>query len=506
MNSFGYGGTNAHAIIEAHDYPSIADSNLSNGTHLQHHINGFSNGDGKDHLTGATRLVVLSANSEKSLSNVISDLKQWLASDQGSRVSFDDLAYTLTFRRSKLPWRCAVVASSQKELASALEDPKLRQFRAAKEVGVAFVFTGQGAQWFAMGRELLINSTVFRSSITSCNDSLKGLGSNFDLAEELSRSQETSQLSDSKYSQPVTTAVQVALVDLLNNYGIKSKTVCGHSSGEIAAAYAAGALDRDASMRVAYHRGICSSMAKIINEEQGAMLAVGEGEQAITSRIQKLAHGRVTVACINSPNSTTVSGDLAAIQELKAALDAASIFNRQLKVDSAYHSHHMEAVAHMYLSSLNGLSHGKPRKDIAFYSSVTGTRKLSEFGPSYWVSNLVSQVKFSAASQLIAEHLSLEPGVNLLMEVGPHSALAGPLRQSLLSISDGSFKYTYIPSLIRNQSAVTTMLSSLGKAFEIGAPVQLPVVMNDLGKSDGAYKVLHGLPTYPWDHGASYWH
>lgn len=506
VNSFGYGGTNAHAIIEAHDCTPIAGYDLPKKNHHERRFNGSVNEDGEEHVTGATRLVVLSANSEKSLSNVITNLRQWLGSDQGSRVSFDDLAYTLNVRRSKLPWRCGVVASNLKEMASALEDPRLRQVRAAKEVGVAFVFTGQGAQWFAMGRELLTSSSVFKSSILSCNDSLRGLGCNWDLVEELSRSQEASRLSNSRYSQPATTAVQIALFDLFDSYGIRPDTVCGHSSGEIAAAYAAGALGRDAAIQVAYHRGIFSSMAKSLNAEQGAMLAVGEGEEAVTSRIQKLANGKVTVACVNSPESTTISGDLKAITELKAALDTASIFNRQLKVDSAYHSYHMEAVAQSYLSSLDGLSHDNPRKDVAFYSSVTGIRKLSEFGPSYWVSNLVSKVKFSAASQLVAEHLALTSRANLLVEVGPHSALAGPLRQSLSSISGGSFEYTYIPSLVRNQSAVTTILHSLGKAFETGVPVQLLPVMNDLGKSERPYKVLQGLPTYPWDHTSSYWH
>ncbi|ROW09729.1 hypothetical protein VMCG_02438 [Cytospora schulzeri] len=506
VNSFGYGGTNAHAILEAHDCLPNSNSNIANGNEHQRHIEGFVNGDEKYQDSGVTRLVALSANSEKSLDNVVSSLRQWLKSDQGSRTPFNDLAYTLNVRRSKLPWRCGVLAKNIEELESALKDPGLRPVRAAKELGVAFFFTGQGAQWYAMGRELLKTSQVFASSIASCKDSLKSLGCDWDLVEELCRNQETSQLSDSRFSQPATTAVQVALVDLIENFGIRPDTVCGHSSGEVAAAYAAGVLGRDAAMQVAYHRGICSSMAKSLNTEQGAMMAVGEGEEAVTSRIQQIANGKLTVACVNSPESTTISGDQAAINELKAALDTESIFNRQLKVDSAYHSHHMEAVAQLYLSSLDGLSHDDPRTDVAFYSSVTGTRKLSEFGPSYWVSNLVSQVKFSTASQLVAKHLAATPGANLLIEVGPHSALAGPLRQTLSSISGGSFEYTYTPSLVRNQSAVTTILSLLGKAFEIGVPVQLQAVMNDMSTSERPYQVLHGLPTYPWDHTSSYWH
>ena len=506
MNSFGYGGTNAHTILEAYDRAPITDSRLTNGNGHKHHANGIANGDGRDHDTETTRLVVLSANSETSLGNVISNLQQWLTSDQGHYTPFTDLAYTLNVRRSKLLWRCSVLASNMQELARGLGDPKLRRVKAAKEVGIAFIFTGQGAQWFAMGRELLTTSQVFAGSVALSNQILKGLGCDWDLAEELFRNQETSRLGESRISQPSTTAVQIALVDLLESFGVRPETVCGHSSGEIAAAYAAGALSKEAAMQAAYHRGVCSSMAKGLNATRAAMLAVGEGEEAIAARIRGIASGKVTVACVNSPESTTISGDLAAIEEVKAALDTAFVFNRRLKVDSAYHSHHMAVVAQSYLSSLNDMTHGMPRKDIAFYSSVTGTRKLSEFGPSYWVSNLVSQVKFSAASQLVAEHLAASPGASVLIEVGPHSALSGPLRQSLSKVSGGSFKYTYIPSLVRNESAVDTILALVGKAFEAGCLVQLDAVMNDMGRNASSYQVLHSLPTYPWDHTSTYWH
>jgi len=446
-----------------------------------------------------------------SLGNMISKLQQWLASDQGHCTSFTDLAYTLNVRRSKLPWRCSVVASNSQELERALGDSKLRPVKSAKGVGMAFIFTGQGAQWFAMGRELLTTSRVFASSVALCNQVMKGLGCDWDLVEELSRDKETTRLGDSRFSQPCTTVIQIALVDLLESYGIRPETVCGHSSGEIAAAYAAGALSKEAAMQASYNRGIWSSVAKGLNATSGTMLAVGEGEEAIKERTQGIASGKgkVTVACVNSPESTTISGDLAAIEALQAILDTASVFNRRLQVDSAYHSHHMEVVAQSYLLSLDNMAHGMARKDVAFYSSVTGTRKLSDFGPSYWVSNLVSQVKFSAASRLVAEHLSAAGSAanNVLVEIGPHSALAGPLRQSLsdFKVSGGSFKYTYIPCLVRNESAVSTILALVGKAFEAGHPFQLDAVMHRDASSSYHYQVVNNLPTYAWDH-STYWH
>ncbi|RYP80178.1 hypothetical protein DL769_002591 [Monosporascus sp. CRB-8-3] len=525
VNSFGYGGTNAHAIIEAYDPEPLPAHGHVNGNGQQvndsgHKANGNAHQlNGRDHDSdhGAeAKLIVLSANSESSLTRLVSNLRQWLASDQSQSVSFADLAYTLNIRRSKLPWRCSVVSSNLQELGEALGDAKLRMVKSARDVALAFVFTGQGAQWFAMGRELLtgFESQVFASSIALSNQTIKDLGCEWDLVEELSRDEQSSRLGEARFAQPITTAVQIALVDLLaTTYGIRPQAVCGHSSGEIAAAYAAGALTKAAAMRVAYMRGICSAKAKALNATPGGMLAVGEGEDAINKRIKQLGggNGKATVACVNSPESTTVSGDVAALLELQAALGAASVFNRRLKVDSAYHSHRMEVIAPEYLSSLEGLTHGTPREDVTFYSSVTGARKRSGFGPPYWVSNLVSQVKFSGASQLVAQHLSdAHPtAANLLIEVGPHAALSGPLRQSLSEsnfklTSGAAFNYNYVPCLVRNASAVDTVLALVGKVFESGSPVQLDSPQST-GTSNSRPRVVGDLPPYPWDHSNTYW-
>ena len=517
VNSFGYGGTNAHAIIEAFE-PAPLTNGYVNGNGLVNgngHVNGTKLFNGT-HQSLNEQLVVLSANSELSLTKMIAGLRQWAKSDSTQSTSFDDLVYTLNVRRSKLPWRCSVVASDFQELATALSGAKLKPVKAARDVALAFVFTGQGAQWYAMGRELLESSRAFAASVAACNEDMQALGCAWDLVEELSRDNETSRLGQAAFSQPSCTAVQIALVDLLGTFGIRPAAVCGHSSGEIAAAYAAGALTRQAAMEVAYMRGICSSEAKSLNATQGAMLAVGEGEEAINQKIKQLdsSNGRVTVACVNSPESTTISGDLAAIQKLQSVLDAASVFNRRLAVDSAYHSHHMEVVAQSYLSSLEEMPHSKPREDVAFYSSVTASRKKSGFGPAYWVSNLVSQVKFSAAAQLVAQHFEATSAtVNAVMvEVGPHSALSGPLRQSLsdFKLASGAvFKYNYVPCLIRKESAIAMVLALAGKVFEAGHPVELEAVR--IGEEEhkshpSRRRVVENLPTYPWDHSSTYWH
>jgi NADPH:quinone reductase-like Zn-dependent oxidoreductase/NAD(P)-dependent dehydrogenase (short-subunit alcohol dehydrogenase family)/ubiquinone/menaquinone biosynthesis C-methylase UbiE/acyl carrier protein len=159
------------------------------------------------------------------------------------------------------------------------------------------------------------------------------------------------------------------------------------------------------------------------------------------------------------------------------------------------------------------MPHGIPTKGVAFFSSVTGSRKETDFGPSYWVSNLVSQVKFSAATEVAAEYLStLGSTANTIVEVGPHSALSGPLRQSLSKVksrSSASFKYNYYPCLVRNQNAVSTTLTLGGKLFELGSPVNLDAIMESTSayqKDNHKPQVVDTLPSYPWDHRVSYWH
>lgn len=326
----------------------------------------------------------------------------------------------------------------------------------------------------------------------------------------------SSRISISDFGQPASTAVQLALVDLLASWNIVPTVVVGHSSGEIAAAYAAGALNHEASMTVSYHRGSLSKLSKQLSGVKGKMLAVGLGEADASEHLVKVKEegGRLCIACVNSPTSTTISGDALAIDRMSELLDEHGIFNRALKVDTAYHSHHMQVVADEYMTRLNGLDSkvSLPSEHVQFVSSLTGDHKTSGFNSSYWVENLVSPVRFNEALQLACRTLatgatSSKPQFPII-EIGPHSALGGPVKQivtSLEGVNQPNADFPYFASMVRGKDATRTALETGGKLFDLGYPVSLENVNGDNCSRDNKLKVVHDLPPYPWDHREKYW-
>ena len=213
--------------------------------------------------------------------------------------------------------------------------------------------------------------------------------------------------------------------------------VIGHSSGEIAAAYCAGALTQDSALSIAYHRGAVAQKLETLKD--GAMLAVGLSEEALKPLVANLTQGTVKVACVNSFTSTTVSGDRLAVLELLAILQERSIFARPLSVKVAYHSHHSGDVTNEYQKAL-GEIRANDESPVLFYSSVTGQEiNLLHLNADYWVSNLINSVKFldSVQSLLLSTDRVSTGGqdsalsVDALVEIGPHSALQGPIGEIL---------------------------------------------------------------------------
>ncbi|KAI1293103.1 beta-ketoacyl synthase domain-containing protein [Xylaria venustula] len=519
VNSFGYGGTNSHVILESlssflqnSNWPIRKGYSIPRSpSEFRTKVNGITssqldctNGiNGELNQNPPWRLFVLSANTETSLRTFANKLSTWTSKRNPADIRLADISYTLLTRRSVLPWRHTIVTSNLPDLSGKL--CSVRATKALPYTRLAFIFTGQGAQWIGMGKELM-QYPAFKHSISNSRRILLEMGCDWNLENEMFTDIQSSRLNEAEVSQPATTALQIALVDLLSSLQIRPACVIGHSSGEIAAAYAAGALTHKSAVEAAYRRGVYSGAAKCRNPREGSMLAVGLSEDGVQPYIEQIKRGKLCVACVNSPQSTTISGDLEALEELKQILDAESIFARRLRVDTAYHSHHMEVVADDYLASLGDIQTGNTESDISFCSTVTGYSKRDEFTGDYWVRNLVSKVQFVSGLHLATKELAdslPDGGVQFtLLEIGPTGALAGPTKQTLTGIG---FKHTYLSALSRKMDACKSFLSMVGQLLELGHALNLKSVANLTPQSNcHRPQALSNLPGYAFDE-SSHW-
>jgi len=453
-------------------------------------------------------LFVLSASSEQSLLETAAKLRRWAFSRIDLPAYEHALAYTLANRRSMMQWRYSTVTAHHSELMDALGQNSLQPIKVAEELQVAFIFTGQGAQWYAMGRELMSFESPFSASIQKSDMILRDFGTSWSLQSELLENRATSRMDESQIAQPASTALQIALVDLLASINISPRMVLGHSSGEIGAAYAAGIVSHEQALRLSYCRSQIASICKKNISSRGAMLAVGLGEREVLPFLTNLSNGLVEVACANSPSSTTLSGDEPAIVEIEKVLNGRQIFCRRLNLDIAYHSQHMRQVADQYRCLLGNVKVQVPRDDIKFLSSVTAKQKVGNFDTAYWIENLVSKVRFRDAlgeycrNQAMLARTTSQP-TNVFVEIGPHSSLSGPIRQTLTYASD-DLKYRYLPTLERNRNALRSILMLGGKMWEMGHQVNIGAA-NSLTGINGKRRVLQDLPNYSWDHSRAYW-
>lgn len=368
-----------------------------------------------------------------------------------------------------------------------------------------------------MGQALIANSSCFRESLERCDEMLKAIPDppTWSLVQQMTCSTETSHIDEAQYTQPICTAVQIALVDMLAAAGIRPHVAVGHSSGEIAAAYAAGILTIRDAMGIAYYRGAVAHLVRGTNNEKGGMVAVAMSlDQSENFCSQHRFAGRLVVAASNGPSIVTLSGDLDAIHEAKETCDSQGVFAKVLKVDVAYHSHHMIRCEKAYRQYLEGLEIqlcNSTAHRCIWYSSVyqntdSGYKTPESLRGSYWVDNMVRPVLFS---QALGQATSEGHVFAMAVEIGPHPTLRRPTILSLKSeakVSEANFAEAYSGTLHRDQHDIRSMSRAIGSIWKnVGSyPIDFFGWRRAFGKTDPP-RMLQNLPSYPWHHSQQFW-
>ncbi|MDX1930748.1 MAG: type I polyketide synthase [Pirellulaceae bacterium] len=461
INGFGYGGANAHIIVEESPVghkQSVAPENprqfFKEATPATKQTPVLPKGSPFE----LPVILPLSARSQPALSELARDWANWFESF-GSELHIAEAAAFAAHRRSHLECRKTVCGTTREELIEklrSLEMPRSRT-RAGEALKIAFVCAGQGPQWWAMGRNLLSYCPAFREVIDSCGREFARYGK-WSLIEELSRSEDSSRMQQTHIAQPSLFAIQVGLAAVWKSWGIEPAVVVGHSVGEIAAAYISGALTFGDACAVAFHRGRTMDLAS----SRGAMLAVGLSAAEIRPMLANI-QDEVAIAAINGPSSITLSGAVSAIEQLFQQLTAANVFCRRLKVEYAFHSSHMDPVCDELLRSLSSI---RPKKNhTELISTVTG--KLIDgaaLDAEYWWQNVRHSVLFADAMQGLAER-----DCDVALELGPHPVLAFSIAECFQAHGK---QIQSLPSLHRELNDLQCLANSLGELYSLGADVR----------------------------------
>ncbi|ATZ48196.1 Bcpks3 [Botrytis cinerea B05.10] len=507
INSFGFGGTNAHAILESYSAAlDTTESQLSLG---------------KEEMTQINTIVplLLSASSEHSLVELTKKYLDHLKTHPFQNLQ--DICWTALSCRSLLPVRASFVGeSSDSMIAQIKQRLDLLSIDSSATLGVASIgdchnkilgiFTGQGAQWATMGSGLIRSSPIFRQSIKNLDHVLQSLpdGPEWLLSDEILRVPAETRLNDAQISQPACTAIQIGLVDLLRAMGIKMDVVIGHNSGEIAAAYQSGCLSARDGIIIAYYRGLFARLACGADGCAGLMMAVGIGHaKASNFCSRKQFRGRLFVAASNAPQSSTLSGDCAAVEDAFKTLKEEGVFARILKVDTAYHSPHMNPCAEPYLNAIRkqDIVYTPCMSSCVWISTVHGFEMDISSDPvndEYWLENLLNPVLFADALQIACADYGPFKAV---LEIGPHAALKGPTVQTLKEYSSGKTT-PYFGLLSREENDLITFVNAIGSLWT-AMPSAVPGFSVELATGTTRKpKLLGNLPNYSWDHRQTFWH
>ena len=470
VNSFGFGGTNSHIVLEA--FPAEDRDKAGGGGEVA---------DGEK----AARPILLpvSGRGDDALRDTVVRWRRFL---RASATNVTDIAAAAGARREHHDNRLAFIGADKDalvhEMTEWLAGGEGDNAIAGKPVGEAhapvFVFTGQGAQWWAMGQHLLKREPVFRGALEEIDSHLKPLAG-WSLIEEMTRDEDASQINRTNIAQPAIFGLQVALAKLWKSWGIEPAKVVGHSVGEVAAAYVAGAYTMEDAVTIIYHR----SRLQDQTGGNGRMVAVGISQAEAKKAIAGM-EDKVQIAVVNSPGLLTLAGDTEPLEEVVAKLEEAGKFVRWLRIDYAFHTHQMEPIKEELLETLKGI---KPQATtIPYISTVTGgVLAGTELDGDYWWKNVRESVLFAPAIAGL-----IRSGEDTFVELGPHPALQNPIMECL---SDQKRKGFYFSSLRRKTDESVEMISNLARMHNHGFEIDWRNLAQGCG--DGVR-----LPTYAWQH------
>jgi amino acid adenylation domain-containing protein len=458
VNALGPGGTNAHLVLKQYHSPKAENNDIQ-----------IKN----DHF-----IFPVSAKGTSALKEMVVAFRQHILEN---KARFEEILSNAIYRKSFFPQRLAVFATSPDDLVQKLEafekETPLKGIHhdtiLTATPKLVFVYTGVGAEWWKMGREMMETEPVFYNAVHDCDIEFKAIAG-WSVYEELMQPQERSRLHEPHIAQPACLFIQVALTKLLGYYGISPDAVVGHSLGETAAAHAAGALSLRDAIWVNYHR------VTVLLERPcpGSMLAAALSEQEATALIQR--YHDVSIAAINSPKLITLSGGSASIKEVMEKIKSNGGNCRLLDVTTGFHSPVVDVVKDKVLTNLADIK-GRVAT-INLYSTVTGTKIVGdEMDNLHWWKNGREPILFAKAIESI-----VQDGYATFIEIGPQPIMKSPMQQCV----QNSKNFHFLETLNKSGGEKVSFYNNIAKLFTLGYPIKW-----DRWIEKTAYRPL---PAYPW--------
>ncbi|HET7695304.1 MAG TPA: SDR family NAD(P)-dependent oxidoreductase [Vicinamibacterales bacterium] len=471
LSSFGFSGTNAHIVIEG------ASASAPSGRA------GDAAAPDSDAAERPRHILTLSARTEAALDALAARYATFL---ETTKEPLADVCYTANAGRAHFAHRLAVAGADAPDVRrKLLADSETIRGKVSGVVAppVAFLFTGQGSQYAGMGRELYDTQPAFRAALDRC-DALLRTELDVPLLSVLYPADgASSPIDETRYTQPALFALEYALAEMWQSWGVLPSLVIGHSVGEYVAACIAGVMTLEDALKLIAARGRLMQALPA----GGAMAAVWAGEAAVRDAIAPVA-ARVSIAAVNGPASVVVAGPQADVAALCESWKAAGIRTQALTVSHAFHSPLMDPMLDEFERIAASITYSRPR--IGVISNVTGRRaapdELSQ--PSYWRRHVRGTVQFAAGMQALAAE-----GARVFLEIGPAATLLG-LGQGCVPVDEAA----WLPSLRKDRGAWDTLLASLGALYVRGVDVQWKAFESGYARRKVA------LPTYPFQR-EHYW-